>query len=69
MNTNRPNLKVSVVIPADTHLNLLDTVLDTLERHEADIAIIMPSMAEQDDLHAQNNQWVTTVYARSESVN
>ena len=69
MNTNRPNLKVSVVIPADTNLDLLDTVLDTLQRHEADIAITMPGKAQADDLHAQTDQWITTVYARSETAN
>ena len=54
------NVKVSVVVPANRELHLLDEVLDRLEQRQSEITIYLDG--EQPDLQTQINQWLTAVY-------
>jgi hypothetical protein len=60
MNTDS-NLKVTVVIPADTDLHLLDAVLDRVGGRDAEIAI---QFEQPKDLQSQISDWLTAVYGR-----
>lgn len=56
------NFKVTVVIPAEADLHLLDAVLERVNGRDAEIAI---QFEQPKDLQSQISDWIKAVYGRS----
>jgi hypothetical protein len=56
------NPKVTVVIPTDSELHLLDEVLNRLKEQHAEVAIYLDGKQPPADLQTQIKQWLTAVY-------